>query len=110
MSTTIPPTADELTPEQQELRERAAEFVQRVLRPLEQRAEAADGRLPDEVVDEIKREAIAARLHGGRVPASLGGQEWSMVEWFLVNEQFGCVTNGLSWHVPNVYNVWEAAT
>ncbi|MGH2859846.1 MAG: acyl-CoA dehydrogenase family protein, partial [Solirubrobacteraceae bacterium] len=58
----------------------------------------------------IKREAIAARLHGGRVPASLGGQEWSMVEWFLVNEQFGRVTNGLSWHVPNVYNVWEAAT
>jgi alkylation response protein AidB-like acyl-CoA dehydrogenase len=28
-----------------------------------------------------------------------------MVEWFLVNEQFGRVTNGLHWHVPNVYNV-----
>jgi alkylation response protein AidB-like acyl-CoA dehydrogenase len=28
-----------------------------------------------------------------------------MLEWFLVNEQFGRVTNGLHWHVPNVYNV-----
>ncbi len=28
-----------------------------------------------------------------------------MVQWFLVNEQFGRVTNGLHWHVPNVYNV-----
>ena len=28
-----------------------------------------------------------------------------MFEWFLVNEQFGRVTNGLHWHVPNVYNV-----
>ena len=28
-----------------------------------------------------------------------------MLEWFLVNEQFGRVTNGLHWHVPNAYNV-----
>jgi alkylation response protein AidB-like acyl-CoA dehydrogenase len=28
----------------------------------------------------------------------------------LVNEQFGRVTNGLHWHVPNVYNVWVDAT
>jgi alkylation response protein AidB-like acyl-CoA dehydrogenase len=33
-----------------------------------------------------------------------------MLEWFLVNEQFGRVTNGLHWNVPGVYNVWEAAT
>ena len=28
-----------------------------------------------------------------------------MLEWFLVNEQFGRVTNGLHWHVPSAYNV-----
>jgi alkylation response protein AidB-like acyl-CoA dehydrogenase len=28
-----------------------------------------------------------------------------MLEWFVVNEQFGRVTNGLHWHVPNTYNV-----
>ena len=33
-----------------------------------------------------------------------------MLEWFLVNEQFGRMTNGLHWHVPNVYNVWADAT
>ena len=73
--------------------------------PLEVEAEERGGALPEETVDEIKREAIAARLHGGRVPVEHGGQGWSMLEWFLVNEQFGRVTNGLHWHVPNVYNV-----
>jgi acyl-CoA dehydrogenase len=33
-----------------------------------------------------------------------------MLEWFLVNEQFGRVTNGLHWHVPSVYNVWAQAS
>ena len=28
-----------------------------------------------------------------------------MLEWFLVNEQFGRVTGGLHWHVPSAYNV-----
>jgi alkylation response protein AidB-like acyl-CoA dehydrogenase len=99
------PAAGELTSEQLELRDRARDFVQRVLMPLEVEAEERGGALPEETVAEIKREAIAARLHGGRVPVEHGGQGWSMLEWFLVNEQFGRVTNGLHWHVPNVYNV-----
>ena len=33
-----------------------------------------------------------------------------MLEWFLVNEQFGRVTNGLHWHVPNAYNVLLSGT
>src|ERR1700761_1447927 len=97
--------ADSLTDDQRELRDRARRFVEDVLMPLEVPAELAHGRLPAENVDEIKREAIAARLHGGRIPAELGGQGWSMFEWFLVNEQFGRVTNGLHWHVPSAYNV-----
>ena len=44
------------------------------------------------------------------MPVELGGQGWSMLEWFLVNEQFGRVTNGLHWHVPSVYNVWVEAS
>ena len=99
------PAAGELTSEQLELRDRARDFVTRVLMPLEVEAEERGGALPEETVAEIRREAIAARLHGGRVPVEHGGQGWSMLEWFLVNEQFGRVTNGLHWHVPNVYNV-----
>ncbi len=107
MITTIPPA--ELTDEHLALGQRARDFVERVLLPLEETAENAGGRLPQATVAEIQREAIAARLQGGRVPVDLGGQGWSMTEWFVVNEQFGRVTNGLHWHVPNVYNVWVEA-
>ena len=110
MTTTIPDPATARTDEQHELQARARAFVERVLMPLESDAERAGGRLPADTVAAIKQEAIAARLHGGRSPVAWGGQGWSMAEWFLVNEQFGRVTNGLSWHIPAVYNVWEAAT
>jgi alkylation response protein AidB-like acyl-CoA dehydrogenase len=110
MSTTIPPPAIALSDDQIALQLRAREFVERVLMPLELEAEAAGGRLPDATVAEIKRQAIRSRLHGGRIPLALGGQGWTMVEWFVANEVFGRVTNGLHWHVPSVYNVWLDAT
>jgi acyl-CoA dehydrogenase len=89
---------------------RARTFVDEVLMPLEVEVEQAQGRLPAPTVAAIQREAVVARLNGGRMPPALGGQGWSMREWFLVNEQFGRVTNGLHWHVPNVYNVWLDAS
>ena len=112
MSTTaLPPkAASQLTAGQLELQGRAREFVEHVLMPLELEAEGAGGRLPEATVVEIKRAAIAARLHGGRFAVEHGGQGWSMLEWFLVNEQFGRVTNGLHWHVPNAYNVLVQGT
>jgi acyl-CoA dehydrogenase len=100
----------ELTAELRELQQRATEFVDTVLIPLELEAEERQGRLPLQTMQDVRRAAIAARLQGGRVPVEHGGQGWSMVEWFLVNEQFGRVTNGLHWHVPNVYNVMLRAT
>jgi acyl-CoA dehydrogenase len=103
--TTTTPAAHELTAGQRELQDRARAFVEEVLMPLEAEAEARAGALGVGTVADIQQAAIGARLHGGRVPAEHGGQGWSMVEWFLVNEQFGRVTNGLHWHVPNVYNV-----
>ncbi len=33
-----------------------------------------------------------------------------MLEWFVVNEQFGRVTGGLHWHVPSAYNVLMQGT
>jgi acyl-CoA dehydrogenase len=110
-SSTAPITAPgELTPDQLELQARAREFVESVLMPLELEAEERQGRLPESTVQEVQREAIAARLQGGRFAPEHGGQGWSMLEWFLVNEQFGRVTNGLHWHVPNVYNVLSQGT
>jgi acyl-CoA dehydrogenase len=107
MSTTIvsPSAAPELDQRQLELQQRARTFVENVLMPLELEAEQLGGALPEETIEEIKREAIAARLNGGRFSPEVGGQGWSMLEWFLVNEQFGRVTNGIHWHVPSAYNV-----
>jgi alkylation response protein AidB-like acyl-CoA dehydrogenase len=110
MSTVATSTTQALTPDQLDLQRRARELVENVLMPLELEAERCSGRLPEATVEQIKREAIAARLNGGRFAPEYGGQGWSMLEWFLVNEQFGRVTNGLHWHVPNSYNVLTQGT
>src|SRR5581483_6934102 len=73
-------------------------------------AEERGGRIPDETVELIKQEAIAARLNGGRFAPEYGGQGWTMLEWFVVGEQFGRVTGGLHWHVPSAYNVLMQGT
>jgi acyl-CoA dehydrogenase len=78
--------------------------------PLEVEAERARGRLPADAVDEIRHQAIARRLGGGLHAADHGGQGWSKVEWFLVEEQLGRTTNALSWHMPSAYNVLAHGT
>src|SRR5579872_6575698 len=106
--TTLSPAGsspDQLTDAQRDLQARAREFVETILMPLEQDAERLAGRLPEQDVRRIREAAIARRLNGGRHAVEHGGQGWTMLEWFLVNEQFGRVTNGLHWHVPNTYNV-----
>ena len=99
------PGAGELTPAQADLRERARRFVEDELIPREEMAERAGGVLPEAEVDAVRRAAVAARLNGGLHAVEHGGQGWSHVEWALVEEQFGRSTNGISWHVPNAYNV-----
>jgi acyl-CoA dehydrogenase len=105
MSTQTIADSTVLTPEQTELQARARAFVEEVLMPLEVDAERARGRLPAETVEEIRRQAIARRLGGGLHAVEHGGQGWSHVEWFLVEEQLGRTTNALSWHMPIAYNV-----
>ena len=78
--------------------------------PLEEQAERARGRLPPERIDEIRSEALARGLAGGLHAVEHGGQGWSHVEWFLVEEQFGRSTNALSWHIPSAYNVLAHGT
>jgi acyl-CoA dehydrogenase len=93
-----------------ELRERARRFTDEVLIPLEQEAEAADGKLPAEKIELVKREALAAGLGGGLHSREYGGQEWTRTQWALVAEQFGRATNAIHWHVPDAYNVWAHAS
>jgi alkylation response protein AidB-like acyl-CoA dehydrogenase len=85
--------------------ERARAFVDDVLIPLEEKAERARGRLPEEDVARIKAAALEAGLAGGLHAREHGGQGWTKTEWVLVEEQFGRSTNALSWHIPSAYNV-----
>jgi acyl-CoA dehydrogenase len=90
--------------------DRARAFVDEVLIPLEVKAERAGGKLPEEDVARICREALERRVSGGTHAVEHGGQGWSTEEWFLVEEQFGRSTNALSWHIPSAYNVLAHGT
>jgi alkylation response protein AidB-like acyl-CoA dehydrogenase len=108
--TAVPGPAAELTPEQEELRDRARRFVDEVLIPNEELAELSGGHIPEELKGRIKRESVDAGLSGGLHAREHGGQGWSKLEWFLVEEQFGRSTNALSWYVPGAYNVLNSGT
>src|SRR4051794_29184555 len=100
----------DLSTDQAALQARARTFVEDVLIPLEIPAERAGGDLPRAEVQRIVDESIGRGLSGGTHAVEHGGQGWSTVEWFLVEEQFGRCTNALSWHVPGAYNVLEHGT
>jgi alkylation response protein AidB-like acyl-CoA dehydrogenase len=110
ISTAPAPPASEFTPEQLDLRDRARNFVEEILIPNEELAERAGGKIPDELKQRIKREAIDARLSGGLHAPEHGGQGWTKTEWFLVEEQLGRSTNALSWYMPGAYNVLASGT
>jgi acyl-CoA dehydrogenase len=103
--TTATADAESLTPKELELQARARAFADEVLIPLEERAERGGGRLPPEDVERVRREGLERGLSGGLHAVEHGGQGWTHVEWFLVEEQFGRSTNAISWHVPTAYNV-----
>ncbi len=92
-----------LTPAQTDLRDRARTFVVDVLQPLENEFERTKA-LSDDTLRSIKRAAIEARLHGGSLPAAIGGQGWSALEQVLVHEELGQVTGGLWGFIPGGYN------
>jgi acyl-CoA dehydrogenase len=97
-------------PDQDVVVQRARRFVDEQLIPREEAAELAGGRLPAADVAAVRGAALAAGLNGGLHAVEHGGQGWSHVTWALVEEQLGRATNGISWHMPNAYNVWSAGT
>ena len=105
MTTTVAVPAD-----QEIVVERARRFVDEQLIPREEAAELAGGRLPAADIAAIRAATLAAGLNGGLHAIEHGGQGWSHVTWALVEEQLGRATNGISWHMPNAYNVWSAGS
>ncbi len=92
-----------LKPAQAELRDRARRYVVGALQPLEAEFER-NHTLSDDTIAELKRLAVEARLHGGSLPVSAGGQGWSAIEQVLVHEQLGQATGGLWSFIPGAYN------
>ena len=101
---------DQLTDPQRALQERARRFVDEWLIPREQEAEHLGGKLPEDVRAQIRDAGIAANLNGGRHAVEDGGQGWSTLDYMLVQEQYGRNTNGISWIVPDAYNVLSMGT
>ena len=92
-----------LTPAHADLQARARRYVVDALQPLEAEFERSHG-LQDDTTRELKRLAIEARLHGGSLPASVGGQGWTALEQVVVHEQLGQATGGLWSFIPGAYN------
>jgi acyl-CoA dehydrogenase len=103
---TVSPTAPSAT----DLIERARRFVDELLIPNEELAERSGGKIPQELIERIKRESIKAGLSGGLHAPEHGGQGWTRTEWCLVEEQMGRSTNALSWYMPTAYNVLASGT
>ncbi|MEX2011365.1 MAG: acyl-CoA dehydrogenase family protein [Chloroflexota bacterium] len=93
-----------LTPPLLELQERARRFVREELQPREVEFERANGRLPREWGNAIRRAAIRVNLQGGSFPKKLGGQGWTAMEQVIVHEQLGQSTGGLWSFIPGAYN------
>ncbi|HEV8490418.1 MAG TPA: acyl-CoA dehydrogenase family protein [Candidatus Limnocylindrales bacterium] len=99
-----------LSPQFRELQERVRRFVREELQPREVEFERANGRMPREWGNEIRRAAVAANLNGGSFPKQLGGQGWTALEQVIVHEQLGQATGGLWSFIPGAYNALRHAT
>ena len=86
------------TPDQQELRARAASYAE-LLMGYENEAEQAGGPLPKDTVDKLTRAAMDAGMFGINMPKEWGGAGLTLIEQVIVEEEFGKVTNCL-WDIP----------
>jgi acyl-CoA dehydrogenase len=81
------------TPEQTELRDRAARLTESII-VFEEPCEAGHG-LPDESLAEIRRLTLDAGLNAINMPADWGGQGLSVLDQVIVQERLGQLTNAL---------------
>ncbi len=100
----------QLTSAQEALAQRATEFAEQVVQPIELESELAGGPISAASQQRIRSAALEAGLQGGLHRMEDGGNSWTHLEWFLVEEALGRTTNAVSWYVPNAYNVWRAAS
>ncbi|HXH98051.1 MAG TPA: acyl-CoA dehydrogenase family protein [Gaiellaceae bacterium] len=89
------------TPEQLDLKERAAALAAAIM-VHEERCEAENG-LPPAILAEVKEQVLASGLAAINMPSAWGGAGLTILEQVLVQEELGRLTNAL-WDV-----VWRPA-
>ncbi|MEX1263038.1 MAG: acyl-CoA dehydrogenase family protein [Actinomycetota bacterium] len=91
-----------LSDEDRAIQERTRHFVDEDLIPWEERAEANQGQIPDDVRNQHHDKAIELGLFAMNMPTELGGTGLTTLQQVLVSEQIGRVTNALGWcvHTP----------
>ncbi len=87
-----------LTPEDRALKERAREFTQRHLIPLEDECEENDG-LTDEIWASARKAVLEFGFNAINHPTDDGGQGLDIFQQMLVEEEWGKATNAL-WDIP----------
>jgi len=98
------------TPEQLELRERAAALATEIM-VHEDACEAANG-LPPEVHAEVRERVLHHGLNAVNMPVEWGGAGLSVLEQVIVQEQLGQLTNALwdmVWRPANALRACDAA-
>jgi alkylation response protein AidB-like acyl-CoA dehydrogenase len=90
-----------LSEEDSRIRDTASAFAESLM-PYEVEAEAAGGRMAEELTAKFQARAIELGLYGTNIPKSAGGPGCTALQQVLVQEQVGRVTNGLAWvmHTP----------
>lgn len=90
-----------LSDEDLRIRDTASAFAESLM-PYEAEAEAAGGKMPKELTEKFQARAIELGLYATNIPKSAGGPGCTALQQVLVQEQVGCVTNGLAWvmHTP----------
>ena len=96
-----------LTPAQEDLRRRAAAWVDDVCIPLELEAELPAATPPQAARD---RRLVRRRPRRRQPPEEHGGPELSMVEQVIVHEELGRNTNAVWWCGAGAYNVLSLGT
>ena len=86
-----------LPPSARAWQEKTRRFVTDELIPYEVQAEMNGGELPPEIRKRHKQKAREIGLHALAIPRSLGGQELTMLEQTVIQEEVGKVTNALGW-------------
>jgi acyl-CoA dehydrogenase len=96
------------TPEQRQLKERAAALAEQI-KPYEEPCERDRG-LPADALADIREKTLAAGLNAINMPAEWGGAGLSILEQALVQEELGQLTNALWDCVWRPANALRAAT